>query len=115
MHIKGILSSFLLSTLRFARNFCASYSHPCLSVVLNMEVPLWPRESEEVTHDRSAAFCKSLCAVGDDHLAMKHFSVDGRIEFRSLLSVPCHAPFGLFKTKQKCSNVKLHVCRVLSG
>lgn len=78
----------------------------------NDNKPIWTRSAKEVEKEEYNEFFKGAFKEFLDPSAYTHFSVEGDIEFKSILFIPGMAPFDQQDMLKKSKAIKLFVRRV---
>jgi molecular chaperone HtpG len=77
---------------------------------INTEKSIWTRNPSDVSASEYKEFYKNITGDWNDYLAVKHFSVEGNIEFRGIVYFPKTPPNSMFSNDAKKNNIKLY-CR----
>ncbi len=81
------------------------------AVAINSASALWMRSKDDITDKEYNDFYNHISNTSDQPLMTSHWSVEGAIEFSSLLYVPMQKPWDLFDPGRK-NSVKLYIRRV---
>ncbi|MGH1377553.1 MAG: molecular chaperone HtpG [Alphaproteobacteria bacterium] len=81
------------------------------AVAINSASALWMRSKDDITDKEYNDFYNHISNTSDQPLMTSHWSVEGAIEFSSLLYIPMQKPWDLFDPGRK-NSVKLYIRRV---
>jgi molecular chaperone HtpG len=63
---------------------------------LNPQPPIWMSDCDSVSCHEYACLYKTITHEFEEQLAVKHFSIDGELEFHGILFIPKRAPYDMF-------------------
>ncbi len=78
---------------------------------INAASALWARSKRDIKDDEYKEFYKQSFSDFEEPLTWTHNSVEGKLEYKSLLYIPKRAPFDLYDHNQQ-HGIKLYVQRV---
>ena len=64
--------------------------------VLNSMTPLWKKDKKDISEDEYDNFYRDKFMDYEKPLRVIHSSVEGTVSYKSLLFIPCHAPFDYY-------------------
>ena len=79
---------------------------------INVKKPLWLEDPKEISTKKYNDFYKHISGDYNDYGAVKHFTVEGQLDFTCLLFIPKQVPFDMFEPNKKRNNIKLYVRRI---
>ncbi len=79
---------------------------------INVKKPLWLEDPKKISNKRYNDFYKHISSDYNDYGAVKHFTVEGQLDFTCLLFIPKQPPFDMFEPNKKRNNIKLYVRRI---
>lgn len=80
---------------------------------MNNDTPIWHKSPAEVTKEEYNELYSSLTGDKQEPLVMKHFTIEGEVNFKCIIYIPKKAPVNLFDmNRDVLRNVKLFVKKV---
>eukprot|EP00969_Alexandrium_andersonii_P048355 2121451-Alexandrium_andersonii.AAC.1 len=66
------------------------------------------RKPEDVNNEEYSFFYQYIFDDWEDHLAMKHFAIEGQFKFRAVIFMPRREPFDSVGSEKKRGNIRLY-------